>query len=208
MRIFSFVISLFFLFLITNTSHAYNYVASSKKSGYFEVGFGATQFDLAQNQLTDYDIAPSPSMKVLFGGKIGRSQLAWFELSYAYNGAFQTQDSSNVDDEVTTYRSQSIALGFKLTTAPHKKASAYFRAGGGRSMFETREESFTRNTSNLISSEYDTYLNNHYYAGVGINFGLNRKARIGIEAQQMQYKIEETSFADNTVMMTFTRYFK
>lgn len=208
MRIVSSVISLFLLFLITSHSHAYNYVASSKKSGYLEVGFGATQFDFVNTYLTDYEIDPSPSMKILFGGRVGRSQLAWFELSYAYNGAFQTQDSSNVDDEVTTYRSQSIALGFKLTTAPHKKASAYIRAGGGRSMFEIREESFTQNTSNLIASEYSTNLNNHYYGGVGINFSLNRNARIGIEAQQMQYKIEEASFADNTVMMTFTRYFK
>ena len=208
MRVLPIFFSFTLLALTAFHAQAYGYVAPSKKSGYVELGIGATQFEIADKYLTDYDIPPSPSLKVLFGGRIGRSQNTWFEFTYAYNGAFKTEDTTTSEDEVTTYRSQSIAMGFKLTTAPYKKASAYLRAGGGRLMLETREEYFTSGTSNRVFNSYDTSLTNHFYAGLGANFALGRKGRLGIEAQQMQYKVEEISLADTTVMMTFTRFLK
>jgi hypothetical protein len=208
MRSLYFLTSFLLLLLISTQSHAYGYVASSKKSGYLEIGFGATQFEFTDKYLADYEIAPSPSIKLVYGGRIGRSQFTWFVFNYTNNGAFKTEDSTTVNDEVNTFRSQSIAMGLKLTTAPFKKASAYARLGAGRIMLEEREESFTSNTSNLISNEYNTTLSNHAYLGLGANFSISRNARLGIEAQQMQYKIQELSLADTTVMLTFTRYLK
>lgn len=202
--------TLIFLLLsfLTALSHSYGYVASTKKTGYLEVGFGVTQFDFVDKYLSDYKIAPSPNMKIVFGGRVGRSQHAWFEIGYAYNGAFKTEDTTAVNDKITTYRSQSISIGFKFTTKPYRQVAAYARAGGGRFMLETRAETFTVNTSNQITNDYNTSLTNHFYAGIGINFALGRNALLGIETQQMRYSFEDTSFSDNSIIMTFTRYFK
>jgi hypothetical protein len=200
--------SLILIVLIPTQSHALGYLASSKKSGYVEVGFGITQFEYTDKYLSDYKIAPSPSVKLLFGGRIGRSHNTWLEFNYTYNGAYQTEDTTTIKDKVATYRSQSMAMGLKLTTAPHKKASAYLRLGAGRLMLENRQEYFTNNTNNLISNTYRTKLTNHGYVSIGADISLSRNARLGIEAQQMQYKLEGISLSDHSVMVTLTRYFK
>jgi hypothetical protein len=196
------------IFLPSINSYGSGYLTSSSKSGYVEAGFGATQFGLVTDYLSEYNIPPSLSMKLLLGKRIARNHNTWFEFSYAYNGAFQTKDSSAESSKVVTYSSQSIAMGLKFTTAPYKRAAAYVRAGGGRLMMDSREEDFTPNTSHLLSNQYESTLTNHFYGGIGANFVLGRKARVGIDVQQMQYKIEETSFADNTVSLTYTRFFK
>lgn len=206
MRKIFFFISL--VLLISSQAHGYGYVKSTKKTGYVEVGMGATQFELADDIYSEYDLSPSLNFKLLFAGRIGRSQHAWFEFNYSYNGAFQIIDTSATDDEETTYRSQSIGMGVKLTTAPHKPMSAFLRLGGGRIMLEERTETFTANTSTLLGNVYDRYLTNQAYVGLGTQFSMGRDTRFGFEVQQMQYEILDTTFTDNAFMMTLTRYLK
>ena len=208
MRVLPTFISFCLLTIFTFQSQAYGYVKSTKNTGYLEVGFGATQFDFVDKVLTDYEIAPSPNLKFLLGGRVGRSQHTWFEFGYAYNGALKTEDNTAANDIVTTYRSQSISMGLKFTTAPNKPVSAFVRAGGGRLMKEVREEVFASSSSIQLSNIYETSLTNHLYGGAGINFALGRNARLGVEAQQMQYTFENTTFSDMSLMMTFTRYIK
>jgi hypothetical protein len=196
------------LLLLSFQTNAYGYVSSSKTTGYVNINLGATQFGFVDQFLEDYEITPSPSLEVLFGGRIGRSKHTWFEFSYAYNGAFKTEDSGDADGVIiNTYRNQSISMGIKLTTAPHKKAAAYARLGGGRLMYELRSEIFS-NTSGLLANHYQSSLTNHGYLGLGANFAIGRNARLGFEVLQKQYNLNSNALTDNTAMVTFTRYLK
>jgi hypothetical protein len=48
----------FGLLLPSINSYGFGYLTSSSKSGYLEAGFGATQFGLVSDYLSEYDIPP------------------------------------------------------------------------------------------------------------------------------------------------------
>lgn len=206
-----------FLLILFFSVHSNSNYLKSSKNNYIEIGTGATQFGFAEDYLSEYNVDPSPNLKLLFGGRIGKSPNAWFELGYNYNGAFITENTEtdfNGQTDVTEvdrdkFSSQSISLGLRLTTNPYRTLSSFIRLGGGQMYTHIRNTStysFADDTPNSRSESFEEYKETFLYGALGAGIQMNRYNRISIEVQQNQYSLENVDFEDNLLSLSWIKF--
>jgi len=196
--------TLFLLAFVSCNTH-------SLPNNYFEYGFGATQFDLAEKlDTSNGSIGPSPAGKILVGGRITKSPYVWFETGYKYNGSFETKSSDSQLNETistnTTYKSQSVIFGLKITTRPYEKFAMYTRFGTGFNKISSTSKSLTTNTDNSStssSSSSDSKNSNTLYGGGGFSLAVNQRSHLNVEYQMVNYSIEGETLTDHTAFVTY-----
>lgn len=196
--------TIFFLTFLSTTTNAL-------PNNYVEFGLGATQFELAKNLNTsNSSVTPSPSGKILIGGRLNKSPHFWFETAYQYNGSFNntsndTRLTQNIKND-TVYKSHSVTFGLKLTTLPYENFATYARFGAGINKVFMTTDTLTTDTatsSTTRDSSSENKSNTTYYGGGGFSFAVNKRSHLNFEYQLINYTIDDTNLSDHVAFMTY-----
>jgi len=179
---------------------------------YFEVGFGATNFDLMKQLDSNGEASPAASFKALIGGKLTSKNL-WFESIYQFNGQFEDRRTDTqgtiTEKDITTYSSHSVSFGLKATTNPYHQLAGFLKGGIGFNRLTTQLSSTSSDTSdNSItnSKESDTETASLFYGGAGLSFKISHKTNLNFDVTTTRYSVSGNTFTDTAAFVSYHKF--